>query len=257
MNKRLTPKVQVNAVFLVVAMIAGSSTAAIGQIQTLRNPLIPGATYSPPYACPPEGCPPPPGDGQMPAPVTPGHTCAPESMPWVRAIPANQIDQPNSWVGGLPSEDTLASPYVLGKQLNVPHPPSVPGSNPGSLPGPLDFQPPPAAIVNIRPQGGMPGDFAPQQRWGGQTTRDFGLYKSQGSRLNDFGEKLTEKPDLYTMPQFSEDGPRNGLSYPGRMGNQPAHSKIWPNAQTTQDLHGNRTLFKGPNLRSQLTIAPY
>lgn len=247
---------QLSALLVASGLLLGAQ-AADAQMETLRNPLIPGACYSPPFACPPQGQPPAIGDGSAPAPVTPGHTCAPESMPWVRVIPANQIDQPNSWVGGLPSEDTLAPPYVLGPSLNVPHPPSTPGQDPGQLPGPRDFRPPPAAIVNINPNGGMPGDFAPKQRWGGQTTRDLGLYRNQGSQLTDFGEKLTQKPNLQATPQPSEDGPRQGYSYPGKMGNSSNRSSSLPNAQTTQDLHGNRTLFKGPHNRSRMTIANY
>lgn len=254
--KSVNRRVLIGAILFTASVFGSATGGAFAQgIQTLRNPYIPGANYSPPYVCPQEGQPPAIGDGNAPAPVTPGHTCAPESMPWVRVIPANQIDQPNSWVGGLPSEDTLASPYTLGPSLNVPHPPSVPGQDPGQLPGPLDFRPPPAAIVNINPNGGMPGDMAPKERWGGQTTRDLGLYRS-GSRLNDFGEKLQQKPDLYATPQCSEDGPRQGFSYAGRMGNQANHAPSLPGAQATQDLHGNRTRFKN-NTRSRMTIANY
>ncbi|HNB25223.1 MAG TPA: hypothetical protein PKZ32_22570, partial [Candidatus Melainabacteria bacterium] len=105
----------------------GLAAAAQAQIDTLRNPLIPGAMSSAPYSCPPEGCPPPVGSGYAPPPVTQGHYGAPESMPWVRNIPATQIDQANSYVG-LPSSQTLAAPYTLGSQLQVPHPPSTPGA---------------------------------------------------------------------------------------------------------------------------------
>lgn len=237
---------------IAVVVSAGLAASAQAQIDTLRNPLIPGAMYSSPYTCAPEGQPPPPGHGYAPAPVTQGHYGAPESMPWVRNIPATQIDQPNSYVG-LPSNNVLASPYTLGGQLQVPHPPSTPGEDYGQIPGPMNFYPPPAAVVNICPEGGMPGDQAPIQRWGGQTTRDLGLYRNHGSKLTDFGEKLSQKPDLQAQPQFSEDGPRPQGQ--GSMGGGAVRASI-RGAQAATDLHGNRTLFKG-QARSRLTIAPY
>ncbi|PZM77634.1 MAG: hypothetical protein DKT66_25475 [Candidatus Melainabacteria bacterium] len=230
----------------------GLAAAAQAQIDTLRNPTIPGAMYSSPYTCPPEGCPPPPGSGSAPPPVTQGHYGAPESMPWVRNIPATQIDQSNSYVG-LPSNQTLAAPYTLGSQLQVPHPPSTPGDDYGQIPGPANFYAPPAALVNICPQGGMPGDQAPIQRWGGQTTRDLGLPRCHGSQLTDFGERLSQKPDLCAQPQSSQDGPRPQGQ--GLMGGGSVRASIG-GAQTATDLHGNRTLFRGQT-RSRLTIAPY
>jgi len=234
-----------------IVVSAGLAAAAQAQSETLRNPLIPGAMYSSPYTCPAEGCPPPIGSGNAPPPVTPGHYGAPEAMPWVRNIPATQIDQSNSYVG-LPSSRIEAAPYTLGSQLQVPHPPSTPGSDYGQIPGPMNFYPPPAAVVNICPQGGMPGDQAPIQRWGGQTTRDLGLPRCHGSQLTDFGEKLSQKPDLCAQPQFSQDGPRPQGQ--GSMGSGGVRASF--GAQAATDLHGNRTLYKG-HTRSRLTIAPY
>lgn len=250
-TKNRTMKCLQAAAFALVA-IAGLAGSAQAQIDTLRNPLIPGAMYSAPYSCPQEGAPPPIGSGSAPSPVTPGHYGAPESMPWVRNIPATQIDQSNSYVG-LPSADTLAEPYTLGSQLQVPHPPSTPGNDYGQIPGPINFTPPPAALVNICPQGGMPGDNAPIQRWGGQTTRDLGIYRTKGSQLTDFGERLPDKPNLQAQPQFSQDGPRPSTQ--GTMGGGAVHPAT-NGAQAATDLHGNRTLYKGQT-RSRLTIAPY
>lgn len=240
------------AVAFAVFAIGSLAVTAQAQSSTLRNPTIPGAMYSDPYTCPPEGCPPPIGSGSAPPPVTPGHYGAPECMPWVRNIPATQIDQQNSYVG-LPSSDTLSVPYTLGSQLQVPHPPSTPGRDLGSIPGPANFYAPPAAVVNICPQGGMPGDQAPIQRWGGQTTRDLGLPRCHGSQLTDFGERLSQKPDLQAQPQCSADGPRpQGI---GSMGSGSVRASV-NGAQAATDLHGNRTLYKGQT-RSRLTIAPY
>lgn len=235
---------------LIVA--GGLATAAQAQIDTLRNPLIPGAMTSAPYTCAPEGSPPPIGHGYAPPPVTPGHYGAPESMPWVRYIPATQIDQPNSYVG-LPSSDTLAAPYTLGSQLQVPHPPSTPGGDYGPIPGPANFTPPPAALVNICPEGGMPGDQAPIQRWGGQTTRDLGIPRTHGAQTTDFGDKLSQKPDLQAMPQFSQDGPRP--TGQGSMGGGSTRASVH-GAKAASDLYGQRTLHRGQT-RSRLTIAPY
>lgn len=249
-SRKATKCLKAAAFALLVA--GGLATAAQAQQETLRNPLIPGAMYSSPYTCPQEGCPPPPGDGFAPPPVTQGHYGAPETMPWVRNIPATQIDQSNSYVG-LPSSTTLAAPYTLGSQLQVPHPPSTPGQDYGQIPGPANFYPPPAAVVNICPEGGMPGDQAPIQRWGGQTTRDLGVYRCHGSKLTDFGEKLSQKPDLQAQPQFSQDGPRPQGQ--GSMGSGGVRGSM-NGAQAATDLHGARTLFKGQT-RSRLTIAPY
>ncbi len=235
-----------------VVVVSGLASAAQAQIDTLRNPVIPGANYSSPYTCPLEGCPPPIGAGNAPPPVTPGHYGAPESMPWVRNIPATQIDQSNSYVG-LPSSNTLAVPYTLGSQLQVPHPPSTPGGDLGPIPGPANFYAPPAALVNICPEGGMPGDQAPIQRWGGQTTRDLGLHRTHGAQTTDFGEKLSQKPDLQAMPQFSQDGPRP--TGQGSMGGGSTRASVH-GARAATDLYGQRTLFKGQT-RSRLTIAPY
>ncbi len=223
--------------------------------QTMRNPLIPGAPNAPAGVAPYEGQPPPIGSGFGPAPVTPGMWGGPELLPWNSNIPANQIDQSSSQVDTGADPTTLASPYTLGSQLYAPAPPSTPGQDNGPLSGPMDFYPPPAALVNINAQGGMPGDFAPQQRWGGQTTRDLGRRITQGSSLTDFGEKLTEKPDLKMMPQGAEDGPRRSYA-PDRNYTSNRDANLG-NAQATTDLHGNRSLFKGSNQRSRQTIAPF
>ncbi len=238
---------------LLFAALIGTSFAVSAQAQdsTLRNPYIPGANYSQPYQCPPEGCPPPLGHGSSPAPVTPGHSCPPENMPWVRYIPSNQIDQQDSYVG-LPGSDTVSAPYTLGSQMQVPHPPSTPGYDGGSLPGPMNFAPPPATVTNIRPEGGMPGDYAPTQRWGGQATRDLGIYRTHGAMTTDFGEKLSQKPDLQATPQFSQDVPRPTSQ--GSMGGGSTRSSF-NGAQAATDLHGNRVIRN--NTRSRLTIAPY
>ena len=217
-------------------------------VTTLRTPLLVGAPWEPAYVPPPPGQPPPIGDGPVPYPVTPGMAGGPNPPP------ASQV-----YIGQI-------QPGYYGKQQATADlagaltpPTNFTPTDPGSLPGPMDFTPPPAAIVNINPDGGMPGDQAPQTRWGAQTTRDFGnvgnLVYGPGSQLTDFGELLPNKPNIKVQPQFSQDGPRN-MVVPGQM-DQINRSPNRPNAQETEDLNGNRSLFKGPNLQSVQTIAPY
>jgi hypothetical protein len=128
-------------------------------------------------------------------------------------------------------------------------PPSTPGYDNGSINGSSGGYglKAPAAVVPICPNG------APNKRWGGQRSYDYGrasCVRGNASQLNDFGGKLCQKPDLKMVPQFSEDGPMPG-------GGIPCNGRNLPGAQTTQDLYGNRTFFKGENLRARSTIAPY
>ncbi|MFA6208846.1 MAG: hypothetical protein WCT03_02090 [Candidatus Obscuribacterales bacterium] len=200
-------------------------------INTLRTPITYGTPNSPAWVPAQEGAPPPCGDGFMPPAVTPGDCSTPFSPPSAVFVPltmGGDKDEVNAW----------AMPYLTP-------PPSTAGYDSSSINGSsggYGLQAP-VSVVNICPQGGMVGD-APTQRWGGQRSYDFGKpnnVRPNSSRMNDFGQKLSEKPDLKMCPQFSQDGPRQRGEYRG---------------QTTQDLHGNRTLFRD-NQRSQLTIAPY
>jgi hypothetical protein len=87
------------------------------------------------------------------------------------------------------------------------------------LPGPLDFYPPPAAIVNINPDGGIEGS-APTQRWGGQQSHDYGLYRHRGTQTDDMAQE-EQGNDTY-------DG--------------GAHARA--SASDTQDLYGSRFPLK-------------
>ena len=223
---------------------------------TLRNPLVPGAQFTAPNTAPTASAPPPPGSGTTPVGVTPGMTDSPTLPPSVLSIPADQIDQSNSQQSLPFDPSNLSAPRVLGKSLTVPSPPSTPGTDPGMFPGPIDFTPPPAAVVPINPEGGMPGDNAPQQRWGAQTTRDWGLVRTGGSQLYEFGQKLTAKPDLKTTPQESQNGPRQ-MTYPGQLGSDSNRTANLTGAQTTQDWYGNRRFFKSSDDKAVQTIAPY
>jgi hypothetical protein len=75
---------------------------------------------------------------------------------------------------------------------------------------------------------------APTQRWGGQTTRDFGFYRYRGVQTYDPGANL-----LPGGGQTSQDGPYQQL----------------PGAVPTQDLYGERAYTN--NGATVQTIAPY
>ncbi len=201
-------------------------------MNTLRSPLIYGAPNSPAWVPAQEGCPPPIGSGDCPLPVTGGDYGAP-------FLPVTSVPMP--LVGPLDKAtvNAFAAPYLCP-------PPSTPGYDPYSINGSSGGYgvSAPVSVVNVSPGGGLEGS-APTRRWRAQRSFDHGQpnnVRGNGSTLNDFGQKLCDKPDLKMVPQVSQDGPRQQGSWMG---------------QTTQDLHGNRSLFKGPNLRSQLTIAPY
>lgn len=200
----------------------------------------------PPYGQPIQGQPPAIGDGRMPMGTNPGHLGAP-AMPPATHVPMPAIPPGQA---GKAMATSFAAPYLT--------PPTYyPATDPGIIDSPPDFHGPPVTVTSINPGGGINGG-APITRWGGQTSEDHGrsggLMGRPGSSLVDFGEKLSEKRTA-KQPQFSEDGPRNQVS-PGQRG-QANRSQSLPGAQSTTDLNGNRTFFKGENQRARLTIAPY
>lgn len=196
---------------------------------TLRNPLIYGAPNSAPFEQAPEGQPPAIGDGSVPAPVTPGMGGGPTLLPsnnW--SVP--NINGGSQYVPYNPA--TQAPPGVLGPSMWAPPPPSTPGYDPGIIQDKMDFYPPPASVVSVMPGGGIAG-YAPTQRWGGQTTADFGRYKTGiGKRAYDFGQGM--------YGQTSEAGVCD----------------VRPGASWTSDLYGRR-MNSNDGMRSIQTIAPY
>ncbi len=173
------------AVIAAAALCSLNSPVLAQGTTTLHTPLIPGALSSPPFICPPEGQPPAIGDGPTPAPVTPGHLGNPELLPWVPAIPSNQIDQGSSGVNlpfGPPVE---MPPGVLGPALTpfIPKAPSTPGADPGSMTAPPGFINP-AEQLNVIPTGGLPGTGGynttiNKMRRGGQQTHQWGVRQNQ------------------------------------------------------------------------------
>jgi len=213
------------------------------ETSSLRSPLIPGALWTDPNQAPMEGTAPPVGSGMSPPPVTPGHQGGPLPPPSdVSLPPMGPMDK--SAING------MVAPYLQP-------PPSTPGADPGSLPGTGGLTPP-VAQVDINPGGGISGQ-APIYRWGGQTTRDLGSRKTNGSQTTDFGQDIDNLPSVQSrgiQRSVTQDGPRQA-TFPGQFGSTSNRQASLPGAATTQDLHGNRQLFKGPYSRSTMTIAPY
>jgi hypothetical protein len=217
---------QILKVALTIAAL-GIGQAALAQASsTLHNPIIPGASTSPPFVCPPEGQPPATGDGPTPAPVIPGMGGAPNLLPWIPAIPANQIDNGTSGIPlpfGPPVE---MPPGVLGPLLTpfVPGPPSTPGADPGSLLAPQgSFNP--AQELNINPQGGIPGTGGynttiPTQRRGGQETHQWDYRGRNSSLIPGMGDG--------SQDQVTRLGPWAGWGVPFGVGtgNGLRHSSI-------------------------------
>lgn len=206
---------------------------------TLRTPLISGASSAAPFVSAPEGQPPAVGDGATPEGVIPGHTGPTTLLPWVPAIPANQIDQSSS---GIPIPFTPAvemPPGVLGPVLTpvIPASPSTPGADPGNLQAPAgSFNP--AANVPINPSGGIPGTGGfctsiPTQRRGGQETHQWEL-RGRNSSLGGL-------PDDGSQDQVELLGPMAGYGVPFGVatGNGLRNSSI--------DLGGGQRFAAGGN----------
>ena len=193
-------------------VLSSAGTAAFAQATTtLRDPLIPGALYTGPDATPITMPPPPPGQGSYVA-APAGMTGSPGYEPWVTNIPADTINA-SSYTVTLPvSPSTALAPYAFRQQVgsSIPFPSSTPGSDPGELPKDLAGYQPPAKVIPVPADGSMPADTAPTTKWNGQTSKDYGrnTLSGQYSGLYDFGQKLTQKPDLAKTPQESQDGPR-------------------------------------------------
>ncbi len=195
----------------------------------LRTPLVNGAQMGLPFVPARQGAAPAMGDGFCPAPVHPGHQGAPTLIP---SNPQGPTDHLGSTTYTLPyNPATESMPGTLGPSLSVPPPPSTPGYDPGMVSAKRDFCRPPVTVTHINPGGGIYAS-APTQRWGGQTTRDYGRYKYRGTRSYDWGQQAT-------WGQLSTDGPYQGL----------------PGAMPTWDLYGQRGVTRSGC--TTMTIAPY
>jgi hypothetical protein len=181
-------------------------------ITDLRDPLINGATSTAPFLPAPDGQPPPMGQGTTPAPVIPGMPGPSTLLPWVPAVPANDIDLRYSGIP-LPMDPSVETPPgVLGPLLTpvIPPPPSTPGKDPGNLTAPYgSFNP--AADENINPNGGIPGTGGfcttiPTLRRGGQDTTQWEL-RGRNSVLGGLGGDGSQD-------EVTRLGPMSGFGLP-------------------------------------------
>lgn len=249
-------------IVLAVIAVANLTTPAFAQygapgISTLRDPLIYGASYTypgvPAYPC----MPPPIGDGDCSPYVTPGQLNGPTFEPWANRIPANQIDQPNSIINMPFSPATAFPPGQAGNKVSPPPPPSTPGKDPGMLRNPAEYKSV-AAEVLINEDGSYPVGLAPGKHRGGKTTQDFGVKRTvvgvrEMSQLNDFGQRLKQKPDLANTPWTAQDGPK-----PMKPSELPGKTLPPLPRQITHDLYGAPMLSNtNGGMIPLTTIAPY
>jgi hypothetical protein len=220
---------------------------------TLRDPLIPGASWTSPGVPAAPGLPPPIGSGAVPMPINPGQLGGPTFEPWVPYIPANQIDQPSSRVNVPFAPATALPPGAAGPMINSPPPPSTPGADPGILRMPSS-----AAIVTPSGNGRYPDNAAPTTHRPAATTRDFGLPRSQAnsramSNLYDSPVRLGEKP-VAVGPRYCEDGPKPKIPAT----RTPAAGDPAGGIKYTTDLYGAPMLSNtNGGLTPLTTIAPY
>jgi hypothetical protein len=201
---------------------------------SLRTPLIPCAPSGAPGTSAYPGQPPAIGNGPTPVGVNPGMLGPSTLIPSNPITPANTIGSAGSYTVPF-NPATQSFPGTLGPSTWAPPPPSTPGFDPGMVHAPLNFYAPPVSVVPVSPGGGLHGG-APMQRWGGQTTRDFGYYR------NNKGPYANRAYD-FAVEQFgstSQDGPW----------------QTRPGAVPTQDLYGRRFPTRTGNPTTQ-TIAPF
>ena len=224
-----------------------TGTSSNGSTQTYRDPLIPGALWTAPDVAPTTMALPPVGSTTYTG-VPAGDTGDPTLPPWNNRMPANTLGQQNNQVTGL-TNSWSGAPGTLGAALApyITPPPSALGSDPGSL-YTVGGYATDAAVVQVNSGGGLPTTGAPTTRRGGQTTQDFGLTKTNGSIVTDFGQNLIDMPNLATSPAFSQDGPRVLIAQPTTASSTNSNlirNPNLPNAQETINQYGARILFNG------------
>lgn len=267
-KSKLTPAILAMSMLLLGA--TGNSVQAQvspGGNTSLRNPLIPGAASFAPFTPAMEGAPPPIGDGMTAPMVTPGMGGAPGLLPWVPAVPVNTVGSGTSIINLPVSPSIETAPGQLRGMLApyLPPPSSTPGAAPGILPTGINGFTPPAAEVDVQPQGGIVGN-APVQHWAGQRTRDLGRKQAAGfgnklgAPTTDFGQKLSQLPGLAARgikPSVTNDAPR-AATYPGQLGASTNRQPNRAGAFATTNLYGNRQWFDANRtIRSKMTLADY
>lgn len=215
MLTNITTRVAITVAVCAGALSYCSQQGAFAQSSsTLRDPLIPGAVSTPPFVPPAEGAPPAPGTGPTPAPVTPGQGGPPTLLPWIPAVPSNQIDLGSSGIPLPFGPPVQMPPGVLGPLLTpfVPAPPSTPGGDPGILtvpPNSPSFNP--AALEPVLPMGGIPGTGGynttiPTVRRGGQESHQWELRGRNSSLIGGLGDG--------SQDQVTRLGPYSGWGVP-------------------------------------------
>jgi hypothetical protein len=181
-------------------------------VATMKDPLINGAYAAPAFIQATPGQPPAYGDGPTPGPVAPGMGGEPTNLPWIPAIPSNQIDKNSSGIPIPISPAVAMPPGVLGPLLTpfIPGSPSTPGPDPGNLLAPMGYQNP-AADIYINPEGGIPGQGGwcttiPTNRRGGQQTHQWEL-RGRNSSLGGI-------PDDGSQDEVELLGPMSGYGMP-------------------------------------------
>lgn len=183
---------------------------------TLRDPLIPGASFSMPGIPAAPGMIPPIGSGAIPLPPNPGMAGLPSTLiPWASGAaglpfsiptnqvvaPANQINLPSNQIGLPLSNATALPPGAMNAAVvnSIPQEPSTPGAAPGMLRPPSFYNGSSAAVpaqnVNsaaavapVGANGQLPVGVAPITRPVRQSSRDFGLPRTaNGYRLEGVG----------------------------------------------------------------------
>jgi len=183
----------------------GNSIYGSSGTSTLRDPLVPGASFSLPGIPAALGAPPAPGSGLVPLPPNPGMLLTPSSLiPWANGTagnslslptsqvvtPANQIDNPNNQISLPVNNATALPPGAMNAAVrgSIPFGPSTPGADPGMLRPPSfnngssstssgQSQQSAAAIGSVNANGQINGS-APITRPVRQSSNDFGLTRS-------------------------------------------------------------------------------
>ena len=211
--------------------IQGETQYGVGTT-TLRDPLVPGASWASPGYPAPLGLLPPIGSGYTPDPVNPGMLGEPPSLvPWANGtagnpysqptntvvIPANQIDQQESAISLPITNMSAQAPGTWNSSIRgiIPKAPSTPGADPGMLKSPSFIGGTSntnggtsnwagAVAVPLPDNGQLPAGVAATSRsmQRGQTN-DFGLSQKTPTKKTNFAYRMQISPGQDGEPTFN------------------------------------------------------
>ncbi len=206
-------------------IIPGNVIYGLPGTTTLRDPLVPGASFSYPWIPAPLGLLPPLGSGLTPDPVNPGMLGEPPTMvPWADGtagnpqthltnsvvIPSNQIDQPDNTISMPFTNAAAMPPGTWNAQIKaiIPKVPSTPGADPGMLRQPGlnsgafgKTSTPAAATVALPSNGQLPNGAAPTTRSPDRgQTNDFGLSQKTPAKKTNFAYRMMMSPGSNGQP---------------------------------------------------------